>query len=239
MIDQWEAMLVAAPWVNQDARPGATPGIGVSEFDLGFVLWRIPPAGEPAPEGAGRVVVDRRSGELTHWPSVPAETVAELYRDFRRETPVSPLTWDPLTQARHERLRAAFPTQVTHLRLRDGRLRIARSMKGDGTPNLHPLVAEALGRLPIEDRVRGGERCSEVAALSDLLHVEDARRAAGEQPSLTIDAVREELLRGSDIVTFQVREPADPLGGQSRPPCRSCQALLRGFGFAAAGGGDL
>lgn len=234
MIARWEAMLIAGAWLYQGARPGETPAVGVSEFDLGFVLWRIPADGGRGAFGAGKVVVDRHSGELTDWPSLPAEVVAERYRAYRQRTPVAPLTWDPLVQARHDRLRAPFPQQVTQVRLVDGRLRTARGMKGDGTPDLHPLVGEALDEVPAERRVRGDDRCSEVAAFSDLLHAEDARRSAAGEPVVTLAEARSELLAAADLVTYQVREPDDPLNGQSAPPCISCQVWLRRFGFAPA-----
>jgi hypothetical protein len=227
VIDEWAAQLIAAPWLNQDKRAGARRTFGTHEFDLGYVFWRILPLGEAEDVGSGRTVVDRQNGEQTYWPSVPVSGVVEMYRDYRRENPVPTLTWDPVAQARHDRVRAPFPSRVTHLRLADGRLRIARTMKGEGTPQPHPIVREFLDRLPVELRERGHDRCSEVAAISDALHAEDARRAA----VLSLDDARTQVLRGADVVTYRVREPGDPLGGQPVPPCLSCQALLRHCGF--------
>lgn len=232
MIDQWEAQLIAAPWVSQDKPVGAMRTFGMREFDLGYVFWRVLPLGAAEDVGSGRAVVDRVNGELTHWPSAPVDTVVEMYQRYRAGTPVAPLTWDPVAQARHDRRRAGFPAQVTHLRLADGRLRIARSMTGDGTPNPHPIVRDFLAGLPPELRERGHDRCAELAAISDALYAEDARREAAGQPALTVDAVRTELLRGADLVTYRIREPEDPLGGLPAPPCLSCQALLRHCGFA-------
>lgn len=231
MIGEWEAKLIAAPWVYQDKPVGVTRAFGMHEFDLGYVFWRELPPGDPAALGAGQIVVDKQNGELTYWPSVQPQAVAEQYRQYRREAPVAPLTWDPVVQAEHDRLRATFPENVTHLRLADGRLRRGRSMKGRGTPNLHPLVAAFLADLPVAYRERGNDRCSEVAALSDALHAEDARRATAGQPPISLDEARTELLRGADVVTYRVREPGDPTGGQTAPPCVSCLALLRHFGF--------
>jgi hypothetical protein len=231
VIDQWEARLIAAPWVNQDKPVGAARTSGMLEFDLGYVFWRISPPGESVDVGSGRAVVDRQNGELTYWPSVPAEDVAEQYRAYRTEIPVAPLTWDPVVRVRHDRIRAPYPQNVTHLRLADGRLRVGHSMKGDGTPNLHPLVAAFLTELPVAYRERGNDRCSEVAALSDTLH------AAG---AVSVQEVRTGVLRGADLVTYRIREPGDPAGGQPAAPCVSCLALLRHFGFAlqSPGGGD-
>lgn len=231
MIGEWEAKLIAAPWAYQDKAVGVTRALGMHEFDLGYVFWRQLPPGDQAGLGAGQIVVDKQNGELTYWPSVQPQEVAEQYREFRREAPVAPLTWDPVARAEHDRLRATFPENVTHLRLADGRLRRGRTMKGRGTPNLHPLVGAFLADLPVAFRERGNDRCSEVATLSDLLHAEDARRAAAGQPSVTLDEARTVLLRGAEVVTYKVREPGDPTGGQTAPPCVSCLALLRHFGF--------
>jgi YwqJ-like deaminase len=231
VIDLWEAQLIAGPWVGQDGPRGVPRTFGMHEFDLGYVFWRTLPLGHSEDVGSGRVVVDRRNGELTHWPSVPVPTVVEQYRAFRERTPIAPLTWDPVVRARHDRVRAPFPENVTHLRFADGRLCTARSMKGDGTPNLHPLVRDFLERLPVEFRERGNDRCSEVAVLSDVMHGEDARHAAVGEPPLSIEDARERLLRGADLVTYRVREPGDPWGGQTAPPCVSCRALLHHLGF--------
>lgn len=230
MIDRWEAMLIAAQWAFQDARPGALPGLEVSEFDLGFVLWRVPPAGGRTTGGEATVVVDRRTGELTHWPSHPPERVAERYRERRGQAVVAPLTWDPVAQARHERVRGPFPVRVSHLRLADGRRRSGRSMKGDGSPDLHRLVRDILDAVPAGQRVRGGDRCSEVAVLSDLLHAEDATRSATDQPRLSIDDVRGELLHDAELTTYQLlgMDPLEP--GRTVLPCRSCRVLLRQLG---------
>ena len=70
-------------------------------------------------------------------------------------------------------------------------------------------------------RDRGGDRCSEVAVLSDLLHAEDTRRWAVGIPPLTVHSVRTELLRGADLVTYAIREPDHPLAGEPVPPCVS------------------
>ena len=232
MIDEWQAQLIAAAWLDQDKPVGQERAVGRYEFDLGYVFWRMLPAGESTAVGSARTVIDRYNGEQTYWPSVPAETVAEMYRGYRRENPVAPLTWDPLVRARHDRGRAPYPSRVTHLRLPDGRLRIAQSMKGEGTPNPHPVVRDILAGLPVALRERGNDRCSEVAAISDALYAEDARRIARGAAPVSLAEVGGELLRGADLVTYRITEPGDPLGGQPVPPCLSCQALLTGCGFA-------
>jgi YwqJ-like deaminase len=223
VIDQWEAQLIAAPWVFQGKPVGAPRTSGMLEFDLGYVFWRVSPLGQPEDVGAARAVVDKVNGELTYWPSVEAEAVAERYRAFRSQTPPAPLTWDPVVRARHDRIRAPYPENVTHLRLADGRLRIGHSMKGDGEPNLHPFVAAFLADLPAAYRERGNDRCSEVAVLSDILHAER---------TVSVEEARTGVLRDAELVTYRIREPGDPTGGEPTAPCVSCVALLRHFGFA-------
>jgi hypothetical protein len=231
MVDEWEAQLIAAAWVHQDKPVGAARTVGMHEFELGYVFWRVLPLGLAEDVGSGRAIVDRGTGELTYWPSAPVPTVVELYRAHRAEYPAAPLTWDPVAQARHDRLRVSYPAHVTQLRLADGRLRIGHSMKGDGIPRPHAIVREFLDRLPVELRERGHDRCAEVAAISDTLYAEDARRGAAGEPPVSLTEVRDQLLRGADLVTYRIREPDDPLGGQPTPPCLSCQALLRHCGF--------
>jgi YwqJ-like deaminase len=232
VIGEWEAQLIAAPWISQDGSVGAGRAFGQREFDLGYVFWRVLPLGEGEDVGSGRTIIDRFNGEQTYWPSGPVDAVVEMYREYRRDHPVPELTWSPLAQARHDRRRVPYPSRITHLRLAGGRLRMSRTMKGDGTPNPHRIVREFLDGLPVRLRERGHERCSEVAALSDALHAEDARRTAAEEPALSLDEVRERVLRGADLVTYRLGEPDDPLNGQPVPPCLSCQALLRHCGFA-------
>ncbi|KWX05144.1 hypothetical protein TH66_04310 [Carbonactinospora thermoautotrophica] len=112
-----------------------------------------------------------------------------------------------------------------------GRLLRVRSKKGDGELNHHPLVREFLEALPVEYRERGYDRCAEAAALSDALHEEDARRRAAGLPPITLEEARTAFFRGANVVTYRVREPGDPVGGQDGPPCLSCLLLLRYFGF--------
>ncbi|RKE23293.1 SUKH-4 family immunity protein [Streptomyces sp. TLI_171] len=91
MTTREQAIEAAHRWIN-GARPEEQwHRIGVHEFDLGWVLWPAPaaeeqdrPVGErraPADIGTACAVVDRETGELTHWPSVPVDEVVQLYRD--------------------------------------------------------------------------------------------------------------------------------------------------------------
>ncbi len=62
--------------------------VGIHEFDLGYVVWAIEPApadptAPPDTVGNARAVIDRDTGELTQWPALPPEAVADQYRTAR------------------------------------------------------------------------------------------------------------------------------------------------------------
>jgi hypothetical protein len=85
MITRADAEEIAAGWARGESeRRGYECAPMISEFDLGFVVWtRQPPSIRPIPGDGGRAVIDRATGELTTWPGVPADVVAELYRDHQ------------------------------------------------------------------------------------------------------------------------------------------------------------
>ncbi len=231
MITREEAEQIAEKWVGDSAPPNVTLIPAVHEFDLGYVVWGRQPPDSPPLFGAGRGIIDRETGELTLWPSLPVAVVVEQFRTRRAQRPPTPRTWDPADQARRDLRRVATPTNVTHLTLTD-RLLVARSVKGDYEPHHHRLVREFLfAELEPEHRQRGYDRCSEAAALSDALHAEDARRAAAAEPPITFEEARSDLFGGADMVTYRVRESGDPVAGQTGPPCISCALLARHFGF--------
>jgi hypothetical protein len=246
VVDQWQAALIVAPWLYQDGPVVGERGWAREEFDLGYVFWRLAPRDDPD-GGTDRVVVDRVNGEPHHYAPAPVPEVLQRYRRYRAAVPAAPLTWDPVVRARHDRRRAPVPVDVACLTLPGGTVRRARGMKGDGEPNLHPLVRELLDTLPAGRASRGSDRCAEVAVISDWLHVQDARRAAAGGPPLTAPAVRSEVLRDAVLVTHAIREPAQamrefaatmlgydgPPPGHTVPPCASCRALMEHFGVRA------
>ncbi|WP_405014637.1 SUKH-4 family immunity protein [Kitasatospora sp. NBC_01539] len=94
MTTREQAIEAAHQWVNGALPEEQWHRIGVHEFDLGWVLWAEPQAVEadpadpdggarraPADIGSASAVVDRETGELTTWPSVPVDEVVQLYRD--------------------------------------------------------------------------------------------------------------------------------------------------------------
>ncbi|WP_432146548.1 SUKH-4 family immunity protein [Streptomyces sp. bgisy084] len=90
MINQAQAHATAARWLNPEGHQGPPREVAMQEFDLGWVVWAVPPPPEvdpqtgarrpPAEVGAACGVVDRASGELTVWPSVPVEEVVRMYQ---------------------------------------------------------------------------------------------------------------------------------------------------------------
>lgn len=90
MITQAQAHATAARWLNPGGRQGPPREVAMQEFDLGWVVWAVPPPPEadphtgqrrpPAEVGAACGVVDRASGELTVWPPVPVDEVVRMYR---------------------------------------------------------------------------------------------------------------------------------------------------------------
>jgi hypothetical protein len=231
MITRDEAEQIAVKWVGDSAPPDVTLTAEVHEFDLGYVVWGQQPLEEPPLFGAGRGIIDRETGELSVWPSLPVEMVIVQFRAKRAAHPLGPWTWDPAEQARWDLRHIATPTNVTHLMLTD-RTVVSRSVKSDTEPRHHQLVREFLrdGLTP-EYRERGYERCSEAAALSDALHAEDARRTAADEPSITLERARTDLFSGAGMVTYRVRESGDPVAGETGPPCISCALLGSHFGF--------
>ncbi|MEU6545397.1 SUKH-4 family immunity protein [Streptomyces sp. NPDC046859] len=91
MTSQEQALAVADRWLNPEGSTEPRREVRMQEFDLGWVVWAAPAAPERDPETGERRppaeigdacgVVDRRTGELTVWPSVPVEEVVRMYRE--------------------------------------------------------------------------------------------------------------------------------------------------------------
>ncbi|MBT2490902.1 SUKH-4 family immunity protein [Streptomyces sp. ISL-96] len=90
MISQERAFATADRWLNPDGSGAPRREVRMREFDLGWVVWaapapmeRDPETGErrpPAEIGDACGVVDRRTGELTVWPSVPVDEAVRMYK---------------------------------------------------------------------------------------------------------------------------------------------------------------
>jgi hypothetical protein len=86
---QEQALAIADRWLNPEGSAEPHREVRMQEFDLGWVVWaapaepeRDPETGErrpPAEIGNACGVVDRRTGELTVWPSVPVDEVVQMY----------------------------------------------------------------------------------------------------------------------------------------------------------------
>lgn len=88
MVTPEQATELARPWALASL-PASGGEVGLYEFDLGYVAWPLPPPapprdGPPATIGAPRAVIDKETGELSIWPSLSAQAVAERYRVDRR-----------------------------------------------------------------------------------------------------------------------------------------------------------
>jgi len=91
MTTREQAVDAAHRWINGELPQEGSRAVRSYEFDLGWVLWPEPSpvlvdplsGVRRAPEeiGAACAVVDRVTGELSVWPSVPVPEVVRLYRD--------------------------------------------------------------------------------------------------------------------------------------------------------------
>jgi YwqJ-like deaminase len=229
MITRDEAELIADKWVNDSAPPGVSFTTTVHEFDLGYVVSARQQPGSTPLFGTGLGIIDKYTGERSVWPGLPVQSIIDRYR--ARRSPQTVWTWNPADRARWDLRHGATPSTITHLQLADRQVS-ARSVKGDEPPRHHRLVMEFMQEeLRAGDRVRGYERCSEAAAISDALHAEDAHRPSIVAPPITLAEARAELFDSATMRTYRVREPRDPVAGTAAPPCRSCAELARHFGL--------
>src|SRR4051794_22737245 len=220
-ITRAEAEEIAAGWARLETeRRGYACTPVLSEFDLGYLVWmRQPDSVTPIPGDGGRTLIDRATGLLTTWPSVPVETVAQLYRERRPALAAQRRTLDPSVELLRNVHRHPAPTTAAQLTV-DGRVFRARGAKGDQEIGHHPLVVQYLNKVDPRTTVRGFERHAELIVLSDALH------AHGD--SLTPAEARD-LLRTSVFEAFFVREPDDPQAGQPARLCESCVEALVDF----------
>jgi hypothetical protein len=231
MISRQEADAVAAAWARQEsARRGGGFRAVVDEFDLGYVVRTLPlDTSTPAvPGDSPATVIDRETGELSHWPGLPAPIVQDQYRHHRATRPSRVLTADPAVELRRSMRRPATPSTVAQLTT-VADVFVARGAKGDQELLFHPLMADLLRRVPAGQLTRGAERHAELIVVSDALHEFDRRRHAEGLPSLTLEQARAAFAR-AELDMVRVREPGDPFAGPCGPPCASCIRVSVHFG---------
>jgi hypothetical protein len=222
-----DAALLARSWAEQASRAeGALWTEAVEEFDLGYVVWVQPPPGTRSSPGAQpRRVIDRETGEITIWGSIPHQLVVERYREHRQAFPVAPTTVDPVATIRRLAARPTVVDTVVHARFaHDRRVRTSRGAKGDQTLNHHPAVRAWLDAQPAGTICRGAERHSEIVLISDVLHGYDA----GTGRVTTLDQARG-FLRLMELQHTQV----SPLASAGEPalPCHTCQTFWAYLGL--------
>jgi hypothetical protein len=107
--------------------------------------------------------------------------------------------------------------------------------KADTPPQLHPLVADFIDSLPVEQRERTADRCPEPILLSRFLTAADAARKgrAARKPYSHSEA--KQSLKDAKLTARRIREDGDPEHGAYAPPCRACTPLLAHFGVRAVG----
>ncbi|SCL19249.1 SUKH-3 domain-containing protein [Micromonospora inyonensis] len=225
MIDRQQAEQLATVWARRESqRLGHECTPLVEEFDLGYVIWySVPRDLRAMPGDLPTTVIDRETGEVSHWPRVPADVVAQTYRQRRPAQPV-PRTVDPTAQLLRELHRLPTPGTMAHLTV-GGRTYTAQGAKGDLTLNHHPLVQGYLDNLRTGELVRGGDRHAELVVISDALHDVDHQRALqGERPLDFQEYLA--LLNSARLEVFRIREPGDPEGGPADEVCDSCATAL-------------
>ncbi|MBQ1027731.1 SUKH-3 domain-containing protein [Micromonospora sp. C95] len=87
MISRDEVLAIARDWANEQT----TFDVTLFEFDLGYVACLVEPVaavtdGPPLPPpstGYPRLVIDRETGEVSQWSSLPWQTIAERYTQRR------------------------------------------------------------------------------------------------------------------------------------------------------------
>jgi hypothetical protein len=229
VIERQQAEQLAAVWAQRDSeRLGFPCTPMVEEFDLGYLIASTAPRDARAlPGHLPTTVVDKATGEVSTWPSLPFPAVAQLFRQRRSPEPRAPQTVDAASQLLREITRLPTPAAAAHLTL-DGRMHVAHGAKGDVELRHHPLVQSYLDGLRPGRLVRGGERHAEMIVVSDLLHERDHQRAGEGLPPLTLPEAQAALGR-SRIDFFRIREAGDGFGGPARTPCDSCVTFLIRF----------
>lgn len=100
MITRAEAESMAMKLVRDSAPPEMRLIAAVREFDLGYVAWAQRPPDHSPLFGASRGIIDRHTGELSVWSSLPVDLAINQFRVKRTGHPPRRWTWDPAAQLR-------------------------------------------------------------------------------------------------------------------------------------------
>jgi hypothetical protein len=103
------------------------------------------------------------------------------------------------------------------------------SVKGDGEPDLHPVIRDFFDALPTHLREPYLGRCAEAVLVSDALW--QMQQEWGDE-RMDDDWARESFRVNAGAVTVtRIREAGDPTHGAFQPPCRACAAMLEYVGI--------
>ena len=86
-----QARVIGDKWVNGTAAPERRRRTGIYEFDLGYIVYEFRPARTnssarpPQNVGDGRRVIDRETGEVSVWPSLPFNSIVQMYRQKKAD----------------------------------------------------------------------------------------------------------------------------------------------------------
>jgi hypothetical protein len=140
LITRADAELLVNSWAEAAAeRAGGGDWVGMlEEYDFGYVGWvRQPSEVRPEPGSGVRSVIDRDTGDVIPWGSIPAPMVAENYRAGR--PPVAVPTVDPVTRIREQARPGLTMNTAASITLSfDRRMRTAYGARGDHELNHHP-----------------------------------------------------------------------------------------------------
>lgn len=83
MVTRDGALQLARAWFSSAGSRADDVELCIHEFELGYVIWQKPPVWPPGTVptevGGTMLVVDRTTGDITTWPLLPAEYVAQQY----------------------------------------------------------------------------------------------------------------------------------------------------------------
>lgn len=160
-----DALRLAARYADSQSRSTGQAWRGmVEQFEHGWAIWTAPPPGRPPAIGSGnKTVLDRETGLISHWPSWPVHTLAEIYAAQRHTVRRPPIAHSPTPG------KSGVSLGHVTIQAADGRTWHQRSDNGDPVPEHHPLVAQWLADQDPTVVSRGAARHSHLFALSEAL----------------------------------------------------------------------